>query len=62
MSGGHVEIFPYFYPCSGLSCTSYCVCEGGNNCCNPHTQQEEDEDEPQQSDVDSDDLAGEESD
>ena len=47
---------------SGLSCTSYCVCEGGNNCCNPHTQQEEDEDEPQQSDVDSDDLAGEESD
>ena len=47
---------------SGLSCTSYCVCEGGNNCCNPHTQQEEDEDEPQQSDVDSDDLAGDESD
>ena len=47
---------------SGLSCTSYCVCEGGNNCCNPHTQQEEDEDEPQQSDVDSDDLAWEESD
>ena len=47
---------------SGLSCTSYCVCEGGNNCCNPHTQQEKDEDEPQQSDVDSDDLAGEESD
>ena len=47
---------------SGLSCTSYCVCEGGNNCCNPHTQQEEDEDEPQQSDVDSDDLVGEESD
>ena len=47
---------------SGLSCTSYCVCEGGNTCCNPHTQQEEDEDEPQQSDVDYDDLAGEESD
>ena len=47
---------------SGLSCTSYCVCEGGNNCCNPHTQQEEDEDEPQQSDVDSDDLVGEEND
>ena len=46
----------------GLSCTSYFVCEGGNNCCNPHTQQEEDEDEPQQSDVDSDDLVGEESD
>ena len=38
------------------------VSEGGNNCCNPHTQQEEDEDEPQQSDVDSDDLVGEESD
>ena len=44
---------------SGLSYTSYCVCEGGNNCCNPQTQQEEDEDEAQQSDVDYDDLAGE---
>ena len=33
------------------ACTSYCVCELGNDCCNPHTQREESEGDPQQSEV-----------
>ena len=42
----------------GLSCTSYCVCERGM-ILYPQTRREEAEGETQQSEVDYDDLAGE---
>ena len=31
----------------GLSCTIYCLCQSGDECCNPHksSQQVDDEDE-----------------
>ena len=41
------------YGSSGMSCTSYCVCEGGMLAVN-HTQRREDEGDSQQSEVDSD--------
>ena len=52
------------YGSNGMSCTSYCVCDRRRHACfnTPIQPEEEDVGDSQQSEVDSDEFAGEESD